>query len=559
MIRLCLRAALSVTLAALFASFAVRVAQAVDERVWLSLEAGANLYDPEQALSDAAAFGVRGTGFLNRWVGVEGLYSRSSTKTDPGLRDATFSHYGAGLILTPQRTAWALPYLYGGLGSAKVKRDGFGDATSSAFHLGVGSVFRAGERFGIRLDARDVSYTQKDGPGRPVRINEFQVSSGITAFWMGRPRDTDSDGVPNKGDRCPETPKGAVVDAGGCPLDTDGDKVFDGLDKCASTPAGAIVDAGGCPLDADADGVYDGIDKCADTAKGILVDAQGCPKDSDGDKVFDGPDQCPDTPRGSVVDASGCPLDTDADGVPDGVDTCPFTQQGIPVNAGGCPVAQGPLERDLLDDWVIRLSDLEFVPDSVKLTPRGLARVDSVGALMAQWPMLKFEVGVHSDNLGEDARRQPLSHLRARYVLQQIYSKHPSVNAKNYFYTGYGDTQPIASNKTPQGRAMNRRVEFRLLNMDELTKERARRESLGTTAVPPAPGLGTRSEVPPPEPMRVPGPGAATESAVPAAGGSATPSSLAPAAAPTPPDSIPSAPSPPDTLPPPPPPPPGSR
>ena len=522
MIRFCCRAALSVTVAALFASAAVRVAHAVEERAWLSLEAGANLYDPEQALRDAAGFGLRGTGFLNRWVGVEGLYSRSSAKQDPTNLDATVSHYGGGLILTPQRSAWALPYLYGGLGSVKVKRDGFGDAkSSSAFHLGVGSIFRAGERFGIRLDARDVSYTQKDGPGRQVRVNEFQISSGITAFWLGRPRDTDEDGVPNKGDRCPETPKGAVVDAGGCPLDTDGDKVFDGLDKCASTPAGAVVDAGGCPLDSDADGVYDGLDKCADTEKGIVVDAQGCPMDSDGDLVFDGPDKCPETPKGSVVDATGCPLDADQDGVPDGIDSCPSTPPGVPVNAGGCPLARTPMERDLLDDWVIRLTDIEFVPDSVKLTPQGLARIDSVAAVMAQWPMLKFEAGVHSDNLGEDARRQPLSHLRARYILQQVYAKHPSLNPKNYYYTGYGDTQPIASNNTPEGRAMNRRVEFRLVNMDALTKERARRESLGTIAVPPAPGLGPRSEVvPPPEPMRQPGAGIPTESAVPASPGS---------------------------------------
>src|SRR5881296_2051140 len=119
MTRPCVRAALSVTLAAVLAVSASR-ALAVEERAWLSLEAGADLYDPEQALRDAPAFGLRAAGFLNGWVGVEGLYHHASTSVDPKtLGDATVSHYGAGLILTPQRYAWALPYLYGGIGSVK--------------------------------------------------------------------------------------------------------------------------------------------------------------------------------------------------------------------------------------------------------------------------------------------------------------------------------------------------------------------------------------------------------------------------------------------------------
>ena len=552
MTRLCCRTALGVAVLAVFVLAPSRPAHAVEERGWISLEAGAALHDPEQALRDSPVFGLRATGFLTRWVGIEGMINRSSSKQDPTtLGDATVTHFGGGLILTPTRDGWSLPYLYAGAGNLKVDRDGLGAKSYGAFHGGVGAVFRAGERIGIRLDARDVSYKQEDGPGRPARVNEFQITSGITAFWFGRPRDTDEDGVPNKTDTCPDSPKGAVVDAHGCPVDTDGDKVPDGLDKCAGTPAGAVVDASGCPLDGDGDTVPDGIDKCPDTAKGILVDAAGCPLDTDGDGVFDGPDQCPGTPKGAIVDSNGCPLDADQDGVPDGIDTCPFTPAGVAVNAGGCPVEPSALERDLMDDWVIRLSDIEFVPDSVRLTDAGLRRVDEVGSLMAQWPMLKFEVGVHSDNLGEDARRQPLSHLRARYVLQQIYAKYPSLNAKNYFYTGYGDTQPVASNKTPQGRAQNRRVEFRLINMDALTKERTRRQELGTTPAPPAPGIRRSA---PPEPQgtapSAPEPGGAAPAGV---GAGVAPASANPAGkippAPMPPDSIPPAPSPPDSIP----------
>ncbi|MEO5378222.1 MAG: OmpA family protein [Magnetococcus sp. DMHC-6] len=47
-------------------------------------------------------------------------------------------------------------------------------------------------------------------------------------------------------DACPNTPKGATVDAKGCPIDSDGDGVFDYKDNCPNTPQGAHVNAVGC-------------------------------------------------------------------------------------------------------------------------------------------------------------------------------------------------------------------------------------------------------------------------------------------------------------------------
>ena len=472
-----------------------RAAFAVEERALISLEAGAQLYDPEQAFKDGPAYGISAAGFLNRWVGIQGNLHTSSPKLEaPATGDGSFRHFGAGLILTPDRYRWALPYLYGGIGSASVDRDTAGSESFSAFHVGAGAIFRIGERLGFRIDGRNVSYQQEGGPGRDTRVNTFFVSAGVSAFWLGRSRDTDEDGVPDKRDRCPATPTGAVVDAGGCPLDTDADKVFDGLDKCTGTPAGAIVDASGCPLDGDKDGVFDGIDQCDSTVAGVVVDATGCGVDSDGDKVFDGLDKCADTPSGSVVDANGCPLDDDSDGIPDGVDICPDTPIGALVNAGGCPIDPLPREQELLDTWMIRLTDLEFLPDSARILPQGMARIDSVAAVLKQWPMLKFEIGVHVDDTAEPGYRVPLSATRARAVLQYLFGSNPRLNQKNYWITGYGDTDPIVPNTSTANRARNRRVEFRLVNMQVLTEERQRRAAFGNTPAPPAPGIGTKTE-----------------------------------------------------------------
>ena len=53
--------------------------------------------------------------------------------------------------------------------------------------------------------------------------------------------------MPDGIDLCPDTPRGATVDATGCPGDSDGDGVYDGVDGCPTTPAGTKVDSGGCP------------------------------------------------------------------------------------------------------------------------------------------------------------------------------------------------------------------------------------------------------------------------------------------------------------------------
>lgn len=92
--------------------------------------------------------------------------------------------------------------------------------------------------------------------------------------------------------------------------------------------------------DSDSDGVNDCDDNCPDSPSGSQVSAQGCPlTDGDGDGVPDNQDMCPGTAKGATVDALGCPLDTDGDkdndGIPDSEDSCPETAG---TGANGCPI-----------------------------------------------------------------------------------------------------------------------------------------------------------------------------------------------------------------------------
>jgi outer membrane protein OmpA-like peptidoglycan-associated protein len=282
---------------------------------------------------------------------------------------------------------------------------------------------------------------------------------GFTWGIPNRARDTDGDGVPDRKDDCPGTPRGVPVDVYGCPRDSDGDGVFDGIDQCPETPQGWAVTSVGCPLDSDGDGVADAIDDCPGTPPGALVDERGCPLDSDGDGVYDGIDQCPETPAHAHVDSRGCPIDSDGDGVYDGIDRCPQTPAGTVVDEFGCPVAE-PLFEEERQTLVLEGVFFEF--SSAKLTLNSKEILDHVAESLLAWPEVRVEIGGHSDSVGAEAYNLRLSKSRAESVRDYLLEK--GVPREQLEATGYGEINPIANNRTEEGRAQNRRVELKRLD-----------------------------------------------------------------------------------------------
>jgi OOP family OmpA-OmpF porin len=299
---------------------------------------------------------------------------------------------------------------------------------------------------------KDVVGTGVDQLDLPKGIVEAFI--GVN-YYFGKCKDSDKDGVCDKDDPCPDTPIGCIVDAKGCPMDADNDGICDGLDKCPNTPKGCRVDATGCPMDSDGDGVCDGIDKCPNTPKGVQVDATGCPPDADGDGVPDYLDKCPNTPTGCQVDKDGCPKDSDGDNVPDCLDKCPNTPAGRKVDATGCPISEYIPEPEK----PVILTGVHFEFNKSILTPDSRVILDKVAASLQDRPDVKVEVAGHCDWVGSDAYNLKLSDRRAAAVREYLISK--GVMEGNLTSRGYGETQPIADNKTDEGRAKNRRVELR--------------------------------------------------------------------------------------------------
>ena len=305
--------------------------------------------------------------------------------------------------------------------------------------------------------------------------------SGAKVNASGCELDSDKDGIVDSKDQCPDTPEGEHVDDTGCVFDSDNDGVTDGKDKCPNTPKNVKVNLSGCELDTDKDGIVDSKDQCPSSPEGSKVDETGCVADKDQDGIIDDKDQCLDTPSGAKVNASGCELDSDKDGIVDSKDQCPDTLKEERVDERGCIVPDNDKdgisdENDLCPDTnineqvnevgcsvteTINLTGVNFETGSANLTQDSYPILDKAATILLKYPILKIEVGGHTDNTGSQIANKRLSQKRAEAVMQYLISK--GIKAENLSAKGYGFSQPIADNNTSEGRAKNRRVELKIV------------------------------------------------------------------------------------------------
>jgi outer membrane protein OmpA-like peptidoglycan-associated protein len=200
--------------------------------------------------------------------------------------------------------------------------------------------------------------------------------------------------------------------------------------------------------------------------------------DSDHDGVCDRLDRSADTPRGAVVDVHGVPVDSDGDGVFDGLDLCEGTPADVKVDRHGCPIEVREKELQFLNVGTLCFEDVVFDKGSAEMKPEYLHVLNEVGEILLDWPSLKIEVGGHTSAEGPESENSRLSLRRARTILEHLIRQVPKIDATRLTAVGYGETRSVTSNETEGGRARNRRVEFRVLNREILTREEDRRRFL---------------------------------------------------------------------------------
>lgn len=322
-----------------------------------------------------------------------------------------------------------------------------GDESYGTINPGVGLNLWFNENVGLALGGtykKSFGDRQYAGTNTPDAPSYTQYSAGIV-FKFGA-KDTDGDGIYDKDDACPDV--AGLKQFNGCP-DTDSDGITDASDKCP-TEAGT-AEMQGCP-DTDGDGVANPDDACPDVAG--LKQFKGCP-DTDGDGITDASDKCPK--EAGPASNGGCPvLDADKDGVPDKDDACP-TVAG-PASNKGCP----EVTEQVLQELKVQARAVYF--NSGKATfktgdKETQARLDAIKQILLNYPNAKFSIEGHTDSDGSEKFNQKLSEERATAVMNGLIER--GVNVNNLTSKGFGETMPVATNKTAKGKAENRRTEIR--------------------------------------------------------------------------------------------------
>lgn len=324
---------------------------------------------------------------------------------------------------------------------------------------GMGS-FELGERDEIQRFGVGVTFYVDPSPdsdhdgvkNRTDRCPNSMRSEAVDA--LGCAIDSDLDGVPDRLDACPSTARSTPTNALGCPLDSDSDGIQDLRDRCPNTPRSARTDSVGCPLDTDGDKIPDYLDTCPNTFAGASVASNGCPTDSDKDGVPDGLDQCPNTVTGELVDLAGCSRDADKDGIPDGLDRCGATPTGTEVDSIGC-------QRILLESGrKLTLQGLWFQTGKADLVDSSRSALARAAEAISKAPEVVIEIAGFTDEKGTAPLNLKLSQARSETVRTFLVAL--GIPSARLVAQGYGATQPLAPNDTESGRALNRRIEFRV-------------------------------------------------------------------------------------------------
>jgi OOP family OmpA-OmpF porin len=290
-----------------------------------------------------------------------------------------------------------------------------------------------------------MNYRLGQGPSMLFQLSQDKI-------YVGYAYDTPSGELGRNNSGSHELVLGYCIKGASDIKDADKDGVSDKKDKCPNDKGPR--ENSGCPwADTDLDGTTDNIDLCP-TVPGSMEN-KGCPwGDSDGDGINDNLDKCPDSK--GLMENGGCPTsDSDGDGIKDELDNCPLTKGEVLNN--GCPVIT-ETQKTAIDKAI---TSLEFETGRAVIVASSFPALDMLAIMLqekADWNLL---LEGHTDNIGDDNTNMKLSKERADAVALYLMNKGIASNRIEVRF--FGETKPIATNESEQGRKINRRVDMNFI------------------------------------------------------------------------------------------------
>ncbi len=415
------------------------------ERNW---DFGDDTQNPQPLPTWSADMGVRlGYQLSKRWA-VELGAGYLPITADLGGKSHAF-RYDADVLFHLLTSDWT-PFIVAGFGAYHSTGGALGKDVDPQVHAGVGVRGLILPWLALRAEAREM---WTDGFDAANAWN-LGVTAGVDIFFGGKKaeskpapvvveNDRDHDGVLDVDDKCPDV--AGTAERAGCPApaDRDGDGILDADDKCPDVAGKKELN--GCP-DKDGDGIADGDDKCPDVAG--KKELAGCP-DSDNDGIADADDKCPTL--AGTANRRGCP-DRDGDGILDADDKCP--------DIAGVKEADGCLPK-AVQAFAGVIKGINFDTGKASIMKSSHKVLESALPVLKQYASLRLRIEGHTDNVGDSAANKKLSQERADAV-RTFFAEH-GIEANRFETVGFGDSKPIADNKTKPGRAQNRRIEFAVI------------------------------------------------------------------------------------------------
>jgi outer membrane protein OmpA-like peptidoglycan-associated protein len=379
------------------------------------------------------------------WLITRGAYQNDMQK----FYDLQAQGYNIGLGVKPVANTGSVSYKTGSVG--------FMLQPAISYRLSEMLFLKVGVYYSQQVYSNEASifYKTTDKAGSYSSILNGVTKSDNSSFggnigvrwFLGKVKDADHDGIPDKRDLCPDI--AGLPQFEGCP-DRDGDSIVDADDHCPDVPG--LKELHGCP-DADGDGITDAKDACPQKYGPDATN--GCP-DADGDGVADKDDACPS--KKGPASAAGCP-DTDGDGLSDHKDNCPEVFGTVANN--GCPEPPKETPKEEVTPTIDISAPVLFGVGRATINKNAYPQLDEAARICKATAGAYIQLDGYTDNTGSAKYNRTLSRRRAAAVKRYFVKK--GVDATQIKVNGHGSKEPETTNKTKEGRAQNRRVMIRLV------------------------------------------------------------------------------------------------